>query len=119
MKRLEWKETRRHRRKMRIRRKIRGDEKRPRISVYRSNRHFYLQAIDDTRGHTLAAVSTLAGEGKGLKPCCEDSAKLGKQLGAKLKAAGVETAVYDRNGRLYHGVVQAAAEGIREAGIRM
>jgi large subunit ribosomal protein L18 len=119
MKRLEVKNKRKKQRKLRIRKKIYGTPERPRLSVFKSNRHVYAQVIDDTKGHTLTSVSSLAGETKGLKPKVEDAAKLGEALGARLKDQKVETVVFDRNGNIYHGVVKAIADGVRNAGVKV
>jgi large subunit ribosomal protein L18 len=107
-------------RKRRIRRKISGSPERPRLSVFRSARHIYGQIIDDTRGHTLAAASTLSPELKdqlaGLKKV--EAAKLvGRLLAEKARQAGVERVIFDRNGFLYHGRVKALADSAREHGL--
>jgi large subunit ribosomal protein L18 len=107
-------------RKRRIRKKISGTPERPRLSVFRSARHIYGQIIDDTRGHTLAAASTLSPELKdqlaGLKKV--EAAKLvGKLLAEKARLAGVERVIFDRNGFLYHGRVKALADSAREHGL--
>lgn len=117
-KQLRLKQARRFRRRGKIRRQIRGTADCPRLSVYKSNRHMYLQAIDDGEGRTLAAVSSTHGETKGLKTSVADGKKLGQAMGAKLKELKIETAVFDRNGYLYHGVVKSIADGTREAGIK-
>ncbi len=119
MKRLQVKQARQKRRKMRIRRKIRGTAGRPRISVFKSNRHLYVQAIDDASGVTLVSASSYGGETKGLKPRLPDAEKLGAALGEKMKSKQISEAVFDRNGSLYHGVVKAIADGARKAGIRL
>lgn len=119
MKRLEIKNRRKKQRKLRIRKKIHGTPERPRLSVFKSNRHVYAQVIDDTQGHTIASVSSLAGETKGLKPKVEDAAKLGEALGAKLKGEKITTVVFDRNGNIYHGVIKAIADGVRNAGVKL
>jgi large subunit ribosomal protein L18 len=111
----------RNKRKRRVRKKIRGTAERPRLSVFRSARHIYVQAIDDDSGLTLASASTLSPELKdkikGLKK--RDVAKLvGEQIGARIKEKGIEEVVFDRNGFLYHGRVQALSEGAREAGLK-
>ncbi|MEZ4699644.1 MAG: 50S ribosomal protein L18 [Rhodothermales bacterium] len=111
------KNMRRSRIRLRIRKKVSGTSERPRLSVYRSNRHIYAQLIDDVAGHTLAAVSTFAaGEAMG-KPV-EASNQIGKMLAEKAKAAGIEAVVFDRNGYRYHGRVKALAEGAREGGLQ-
>lgn len=113
---LEKKQMMRLKRKKRIRAKISGVAQCPRISVFRSNKHFYAQAIDDTTGHTVCAVD---GNVEKVKPNKEGVTALAATFAAKLKAAGIETAVYDRNGYLYHGVVAAFAEGLRANGIKL
>ena len=108
------------RRKRRIRKKISGSAARPRMSVYRSNRHMYAQVVDDVTGKTIAAASThdpelkteLAGKDK------KEQAKLvGKLVGERVKSAGIEQVVFDRNGYIYHGRIAAVADGAREAGV--
>ena len=107
----------RNRIKMRIRKKISGTADRPRLSVFRSTKHIYAQLIDDLNGHTLAAASSL--EDSGLKgTAIEKSAEVGKKLAERAKSAGVETAVFDRNGFRYHGRVKALADGAREGGMK-
>ncbi len=113
------KETARLKRKQRIRKKV-GGGNRLRLSVFRSSKHIYAQIIDDGKGLTLAAASTLSGELKeqlsGLKKV--DAAKaVGKLLAAKAKAAGIEKVVFDRNGFLYHGRIKAVADSCREHGL--
>ena len=119
MKRLRIKQEQRKRRKMRVRRKIFGAADRPRISVYKSNRHLYVQVIDDQNGHTLTQASSAGGETKGLRVSVEGGEKLGESLGKKMKNLGLEQAVYDRNGHRYHGVVKAVAEGVRKSGVQV
>ena len=119
MKRLDTKNKRRKQRKLRIRKKIYGTPERPRLSVFKSNRHVYVQVIDDIQGHTLTSADSLSGDTKGLKPNVEDAAKLGEALGAKLKDQKITTVVFDRNGHIYHGVVKAIADGVRKAGVKV
>ncbi len=107
-------------RRQRIRRKISGSEARPRLSVFRSARHIYVQIIDDGKGQTLVAASTLSGEIKdklsGLKKA--DAAKeVGKLLAAKAMEKGISRVVFDRNGFIYHGRVKAVADSCRENGL--
>jgi len=102
-------------RKKRVRGKISGCESRPRVTVFRSNKHFYAQAIDDTKSHTLAYSD---GNKLGIKANKEGAAVVAKDLAEKLKAQNIETIVFDRNGYLYHGVVAAFAETLRESGIK-
>ena len=117
MKRIQEKIRRRNRRKRRVRGRISGSAERPRISVFKSNRYLYAQAVNDEDGTTLAASSTVHGAGKGLKLSVEDAGKLGKIFGEELKSAGIKTVVFDRNGYLYHGVVKSFADGVRESGV--
>ncbi|MFN8160046.1 MAG: 50S ribosomal protein L18 [Solirubrobacterales bacterium] len=110
------KEQRRLRRRRRVRAKISGTAERPRLSVYRSNRGVFAQLIDDTAGHTVAAVNWIEPELRGLAPL-EQSRKAGELLAERGRAAGVETCVFDRGGYRYHGRVKALAEGAREGGL--
>ena len=107
----------RKRRHMRLRRRINGTAMRPRLCVYKSNSHLYVQLIDDEAGHTLASVSSYSGECKGANPSVETASKLGKQIAEKAKDAGIESAVFDRGGFIYTGKIAAIAEGAREAGL--
>ncbi len=108
------------RRKMRVRKKITGNEARPRLSVFRSAKHIYVQAINDTTGVTVASASTVEKE---MTTQLEGSKKVdaalqvGKLLGRRLKEKGVEVAVFDRNGYRYKGRIAAIAQGAREAGV--
>jgi len=104
------------RRRRRVRAKVAGTAERPRISVFRSNRGVAAQLVDDRAGRTLAAVSWTEADVRGLAPM-EQAAALGKRLAERAKAAGVETAVFDRGGYQYHGRVKAFAEGVREGGL--
>jgi large subunit ribosomal protein L18 len=108
--------ARRLKRRRRVRAKVRGSAERPRISVFRSNRGIFAQLIDDDAGRTLAAVNWTEGELRSLKPM-EQAKKAGELLGQRAKAAGIETAVFDRGGYRYHGRVKALAEGAREGGL--
>ena len=108
--------TQRARVRRRIRSKISGTPERPRLSVFRSNKHIYAQLIDDAAGVTLAAASTREGEGAlGV----EASKAVGQRVAERAKEAGVSTAVFDRGGYRYHGNVQAVAEGARAAGLQL
>ncbi len=103
---------RRHRR---VRKKVVGTAARPRLAVYRSNRHIYAQLIDDYTGRTLAFASTLS-NGSGGSP--KERAKgVGLALARKAKDAGVDRVTFDRGGFKYHGRVAAVAEGAREGGL--
>lgn len=102
--------------KRRIRKKINGTPESPRLSVFRSTKHIYAQLIDDLSGRTLAAASSLE-DVKMKGSNVEKSVAVGKKLAERAKEAGIETAVFDRNGFRYHGRVKALAEGAREGGI--
>jgi large subunit ribosomal protein L18 len=113
------KEIRRQKIKMRIRKRISGTDERPRLSVFRSNKQIYAQVIDDLKGNTLVAASSMEKEIIGQKAPKTDIAKMvGSALAKKAIAAGIEYVVFDRNGYLYHGRVKALAEGAREAGLK-
>ncbi|HSR53837.1 MAG TPA: 50S ribosomal protein L18 [Acidobacteriota bacterium] len=110
--------SRNHRRKQnhqRIRNRIAGDAERPRLCVFRSLKHTYVQVIDDERGHTLASTSTLDKE-RGAD--IESAKELGKDIAEKLKKEGIETVVFDRAGYVYRGRVRALADAAREAGLK-
>ena len=106
----------RRRRHRRVRGKVSGTAERPRLVVFRSNRGIFAQLVDDERGVTVASASWLA-----LRPFTgtksEQAHEVGKTLAAAAKAAGVTACVFDRGGYLYHGRVQALAEGAREGGL--
>ena len=104
------------RRHVRVRKKIGGSAERPRLAVYRSNRHIYAQLIDDTRAVTVAQASDA--EVKGAGPT-ERAKKVGELLAGRAKDAGVDVAVFDRGGRRFHGRVAALAEGAREGGLQI
>lgn len=102
----------RHRR---VRKKVIGVAERPRLAVFRSNRHIYVQVIDDSTGRTLAAASTLDGvEGKDPK---EKARNVGLSVAEKAKKAGITKVMFDRGGFMYHGRVAALADGAREGGL--
>ena len=103
-------------RKKRVRSNIFGTAEKPRVSIFKSNRYVSAQAINDVEGVTLAAVSSKA---MGLNVNKENAVKVAAQLAENLKAAGIEAVVYDRNGYLYHGVVAAFADSLRENGIKL
>ena len=111
------KPQKRLRRRRRVRAKVRGSAERPRVSVFRSNRGVFAQLIDDDSGRTLAAVQWTEADLRSLKPM-EQANKVGALLAERAKAAGVETAVFDRGGYQYHVRVKALAEGAREGGLK-
>lgn len=102
--------------KQRIRTKVSGTAERPRLTVFRSNSQIYAQVIDDLKGATLAAASSLAIKDKITKT--EKAALVGKAIAEAAKKAGIETVVFDRNGYLYHGRVKQLADAAREAGLK-
>lgn len=108
---------RRERIKHGIRKKITGTTERPRLSIFRSNSGIYGQIIDDTKGVTLVAASTLE-LGEKARLNIANSKNAGKKIAEKALAAGVQSIVFDRNGYLYHGNVKAFAEGAREGGLK-
>jgi large subunit ribosomal protein L18 len=95
---------------------VSGTPERPRIAVHRSNRGVSAQLIDDVNGRTLAAVSWTESDLKSLKKM-DQARKAGETLAERAKAAGVDSAVFDRGGYQYHGRVAALAEGAREGGL--
>jgi large subunit ribosomal protein L18 len=105
---------RRHRR---VRKKVLGTAERPRLAVFRSNRHIYAQIVDDRSARTLASASDLSAGEDGDKTA--KAREVGKALAERAKAAGIERVVFDRGGRLYHGRVRALAEGAREGGLEI
>jgi len=110
------KRERRLRRHRRVRAKVRGSAERPRVCVFRSNRGLSAQLIDDSRGHTLAAVHWFEPELRKL-PASERTARAGELFAERARAAGIERAVFDRGGYPYHGHVRTFAEALREHGI--
>jgi large subunit ribosomal protein L18 len=107
------------RRHLRVRKKVRGDATRPRLAVFRSNRHISAQVIDDRAGRTLASASTTeAGLREGSSNLAA-ATKVGALIAERAKAAGIDKVVFDRGGNLYHGRVAAVAEAAREAGLEL
>jgi len=109
--------TRRH---LRLRRRVKGTADRPRLSVFRSLNHIYVQVVDDTTGVTLAAASTLENsivEEVKSNDKSAKSKKVGSTIAERAKEKGVTSVVFDRGGYRYHGRVQALAEGAREGGL--
>jgi len=101
-----------------IRSTIMGTPRRPRLSVYRSNKYIYAQLIDDFDGHTLASAPSLEEGVDGEDPTSE-SRRVGELLAERAKEKGIEKAVFDRSGYKYHGRVKALAEGAREGGLHL
>jgi large subunit ribosomal protein L18 len=120
---IKTKEDRRERIKYRIRKRVRGTEARPRLTVFRSVVHMYVQVVDDMSGRTIAAASTLDPKVKSALDTAERGGNIagakaiGRVIAERLKAKGVTRVVFDRNGFLYHGRVKAVADAAREAGL--
>ena len=117
MNRLELKQAQKTRRKLRVRKKIFGTAERPRMTVFKSNKHTYVQVIDDMTGRTIASVSNLEKDLKEVKNTVADAEKIGTAIVERLKKDNILKVVFDRNGYLYHGVIKAIADGARKAGI--
>ncbi len=121
--RIKTKEDRRDRIKHRIRKRVAGHEQRPRLTVFRSVAHMYVQVVDDMSGRTIASASTvepslkggLAKEARGGN--IEGAKAVGRTIAQRLIEKGVKRVVFDRNGFLYHGRVKAVADAAREAGL--
>ena len=110
--------ARRQKKHYRVRRNISGTPEYPRLAVYRSAKHIYAQIIDDTKGHTLVAASTLDADLKESWGGNVEAAKaVGKLLAERALTKGIKGVVFDRGGLLYHGRVAALAEGAREGGL--
>jgi large subunit ribosomal protein L18 len=108
----------RRRRQRRVRKKIMGTAERPRLAVFRSNKHIYVQAIDDISGRTLVSASTMeAGLRGGATSTVAGAKQVGQLIGQRAKQADITTVVFDRGGFKFHGRVAAIAEGAREAGL--
>lgn len=113
------KKQRRKRRKLNIRSKIKGTADRPRLTIFKSVKNFYAQIIDDEKGVTLCAASTLDKEYKGKKGCNLESAKaVGELIAERAKNKKIKQIVFDRNGYVYHGKVKALADVCREKGLK-
>jgi large subunit ribosomal protein L18 len=105
------------RRHARVRKRVSGSAQRPRLAVYRSNRHIYAQLVDDVSARTVASASEVEASAAGDKT--ERAKAVGKLIAARAKEAGIDRAVFDRGGRLYHGRVAALAEAAREGGLQI
>ena len=109
--------ARQHRHK-RVRGKISGTPERPRLCVFRSENHIYAQIIDDVAGNTLVSASTVEKGFEGLGSNCDAAKKVGATVAERALKKGIEEVVFDRGGYIYHGRVQALAEGAREGGLK-
>jgi len=108
------------RRHNRLRKKITGTEARPRLAVFRSSRHVFVQVVDDAKGHTLASASTMEADLRSFDVDKTAKARrVGELLAERAKAAGVEAVVFDRGGSKYAGRVAAIADGAREGGLNL
>ena len=108
-------------RQNRVRRKIRGSDATPRLSIYRSLHHIYAQVITDDSGKTIAAASTLSTDLRDTlksKRNADAAKNVGKAIAAKCMEKGIKEVVFDRNGFLYHGRLKALADAAREAGLK-
>jgi large subunit ribosomal protein L18 len=113
--------SRRERRKRSIRKNVLGTPTRPRLSVYRSNKHIYVQVIDDLNGHTLASASSVEKDVRadvGELEKEEQARRIGKTLAQRAQDKGIDKVVFDRNGFIYHGRIAAVAEGARDGGLK-
>lgn len=121
-KRMKAKRERRDKAHLRVRKRVQGTAERPRLSVYKSLRFIYAQVIDDTRGHTLAQASSsdpAVRETLGKSTAGKEAAKrVGELVAQRAKEKGVDKVVFDRGGYIYHGRVQALADGAREKGLQ-
>jgi large subunit ribosomal protein L18 len=121
--RIKTKEDRRDRIKYRIRKRVQGNQDRPRLTVFRSVAHMYVQVVDDMTGTTIASASTVEPKVKGALAKTakggniEGAKAIGRTIAERLLEKGVKRVVFDRNGFLYHGRVKAVAEAAREAGL--
>jgi large subunit ribosomal protein L18 len=114
------KSEQRIRRHRRVRKKVLGTAERPRLAVFRSNKHIYVQVIDDIAGRTLASASTLEAERRGDATATVDAAKqVGQAVAERVKATGITAVVFDRGGFKYHGRVAAVADGARAGGLEL
>lgn len=105
-------------RKARVRKKVLGTAERPRLNIYRSNKHIYAQVIDDAAGRTIVAASTRTDGAPENAKKAEAAKKVGEIIGRLAKEKGVEKVVFDRSGYIYHGRIKALADGAREAGLK-
>ena len=104
--------------KRRIRKKVTGTSKVPRLTVFRSNKQIYAQIIDDASGKTLASASSYNNKAAEKKAKIEQAGIIGKEVAEKALKAGIESVVFDRNGYLYHGRVKQLADSAREGGLK-
>lgn len=108
-------EVNRNRKKIRIRKVVKGTDERPRLCIYRSNKHVYAQVINDVKGATLVSASSLAIDEK--LAGMELAKRVGQEVAKLAIAKNIKDVVFDRNGYIYHGQVKAMADGAREGGL--
>jgi large subunit ribosomal protein L18 len=109
----------RDRRHARVRKKVSGSAERPRLAVFRSNRHIYVQLVDDVKAVTIASASDAEVKGGKDDSKTARAKAVGGLIASRAKDAGIDRAVFDRGGRLYHGRVAALADGAREGGLQI
>ena len=120
VKRAKGKSAARGRRHLRVRRRVVGTAERPRLVVTRSQRHMFVQIVDDTQSRTLVSASTMEADVRALEGDKTAKAKrVGELVAERAKAAGIEAVVFDRGGNKYHGRVAAVADGAREGGLKL
>jgi len=119
MKKIDDTTRKRLKRKASIRKRIHGTPERPRLTVYKSNKYTYVQAVDDLGGTTVAAASNLEKAHREIGNKVSTLEKLGQLIAERLKAKNISAVVFDRNGYRYHGKVKAIADGARKGGIRV
>lgn len=107
----------RRRRHFRVRKSVHGTGSKPRLAVFRSNKHIYAQVIDDDKGHTIAAASSKETSIKAETLTTDAATQVGKLVGARAHDAGITSVVFDRGGFQYHGRIKALADAAREAGL--
>jgi large subunit ribosomal protein L18 len=109
----------RRRRHFRVRKSVHGTAERPRLAVFRSNRHIYAQVIDDEAGHTLASASSQEPALRSKSLTVDTAAEVGSLVASRAQEAGIDSVVFDRGGFKYHGRVKALAEAAREGGLTL
>jgi large subunit ribosomal protein L18 len=108
----------RRRRHFRVRKSVHGTAAKPRLAVFRSNKHIYAQVIDDESGHTIASANSQESAVKGKTLTVDTATEVGTLVGARAKDAGVSAVAFDRGGFKYHGRIKALADAARETGLK-
>ena len=117
-KRTDRKRMARIKKRVRIRKKVKGTEERPRLAVFKSSQHTYAQLIDDVKGVTMFSVSTLNTKMDGSKKSRDAAKSIGQEIAKKAMEKNIKNVVFDRSGYLYHGRIKALADGARENGLK-